>query len=236
MTSTSLERKLVIASCRHCWFSAIADTHAYSVDITRQTEEHCINKGVQETGGSRWKGVWCPPRPADESLKPVSYPNDSDCSGTEPHLSLFVYRGLFTACRWKRLSSVSFNQDLQQQQQQKNLVPSFLPRKTWMIESYCKLPERTHLEHVVWNIAVLCILSLHSFSSCTYDRFSSMYLWWSFCIAYLLACQVRVTVADSGDVSGAVISSFVCWFRYKLEAPQAVLWPVMITMVMTAMQ
>ena len=151
------------------------------------------------------------------SLVPVRVPRTLHCMSMETPLFSFFQSGLATTTT-------------------KNLVPSFLPRKTWMIESYCKLPERTHLEHVVWNIAVLCILSLHSFSSCTYDRFSSMYLWWSFCIAYLLACQVRVTVADSGDVSGAVISSFVCWFRYKLEAPQAVLWPVMITMVMTAMQ
>ena len=79
-----------------------------------------------------------------------------------------------------------------------------------MIKAYCKLPERAYLEQVVGNIAVLCILSLHPFSSCTYDRVSSVYLWWSFCIAYLLACQVRVTVADSGDVSGALISSLVC--------------------------
>ena len=44
-------------------------------------------------------------------------------------------------------------------------------------------------------------------------------LWWSLCTCYLLACQVRVTVGDSGlccfcfcDVFRVQINSLVCWF------------------------
>ena len=44
-----------------------------------------------------------------------------------------------------------------------------------------------------------------------------MHLWWSLCTLYLLACQVRVTVGDSGlccctcYVFRALINSLVCW-------------------------
>ena len=44
-------------------------------------------------------------------------------------------------------------------------------------------------------------------------------LWWSLCTCYLLACQVRITVGDSGlccfcfcDVFRVQINSLVCWF------------------------
>ena len=47
-----------------------------------------------------------------------------------------------------------------------------------------------------------------------------MYLWWSLCTLYLLACQVRVTVGDSGlcfwflrDVFRALVNSFACWLK-----------------------
>ena len=47
-----------------------------------------------------------------------------------------------------------------------------------------------------------------------------MYLWWSLCTLCLLACQVRVTVGDSGfcwcifvTYFGALINSLVCWFE-----------------------
>ena len=43
-----------------------------------------------------------------------------------------------------------------------------------------------------------------------------MYLWWSLCTLYLLACQVRVITGDSGDlclcnVFWALINSLICW-------------------------
>ena len=53
-----------------------------------------------------------------------------------------------------------------------------------------------------------------------------MYLWWSLCTLYLLACQVRVTIGDSGlcccaivmsKIFWALINSFVCWFCTDLH-------------------
>ena len=43
-----------------------------------------------------------------------------------------------------------------------------------------------------------------------------MHLWWSLCTLYLFACQVRVTVGDSGlcccvYVFQGLINSLVCW-------------------------
>ena len=47
-----------------------------------------------------------------------------------------------------------------------------------------------------------------------YKNILWMYLGWSLCTLYLLACQVRVTVGDSGlcwcDVFRALINSLVC--------------------------
>ena len=47
-----------------------------------------------------------------------------------------------------------------------------------------------------------------------------MYLWWSLCTSYLHACQMRVTVGDSGLCCCACVAYFehlfnslVCWFR-----------------------
>ena len=38
--------------------------------------------------------------------------------------------------------------------------------------------------------------------------FYKMYLWWSFCTLYLHACQVRVTVGDSGLCCCACVTYF----------------------------
>ena len=52
------------------------------------------------------------------------------------------------------------------------------------------------------------------------DHFQRMYLWWSLCILYLLACQVRVAIGNLGhcchvyrsDVFWMLINSPVNWF------------------------
>ena len=45
--------------------------------------------------------------------------------------------------------------------------------------------------------------------------FLRMYLWWSLCTLYLHACQVRVTVGNSGLCCGTYVTYFACfiWFR-----------------------
>ena len=44
---------------------------------------------------------------------------------------------------------------------------------------------------LIWNLSCACI-KLHLY------EYLRMYLWWSLCTLYLHACQVRVTVGDSG--------------------------------------
>ena len=53
-----------------------------------------------------------------------------------------------------------------------------------------------------------------------------IYLWWSLCTLYLLACHMRVTIGDSGlcccaivmsKIFWALINSFVCWFCTDLH-------------------
>lgn len=45
--------------------------------------------------------------------------------------------------------------------------------------------------------------------------YARVYLWWSLCILYRLACQARVTVGDSGHCCCVCVMSFanpsVCW-------------------------
>ena len=56
-------------------------------------------------------------------------------------------------------------------------------------------------------------------SSVQIQRYLRIHLWWSLCTLYLPACQVRVTVGDSGlcccdcyDVFWVLINSLVGWF------------------------
>ena len=49
------------------------------------------------------------------------------------------------------------------------------------------------------------------------DPFLRMYLWWSLCALYLHACQVRVTVGDSG----LCCCTCVAYFEHKTDlSPQ----------------
>ena len=67
-----------------------------------------------------------------------------------------------------------------------------------------------YVTSIVWLISGVTLLPAVLVRLSEFSHRLRMYLWWSLCTLYLLACQVRVTVGDSVLCRCVCVTSFEC--------------------------
>ena len=86
------------------------------------------------------------------------------------------------------------------------LVSSFYNETDIKATAVCNPPKHPWKHHALYihNLKQNEAKSAHAEST------QSMYLWWSLCTLYLLACQVKAIVGDSGLCCCVCVTSFQC--------------------------
>ena len=75
---------------------------------------------------------------------------------------------------------------------------------------------------LVWCLCLCCLVLWWCSPGALLSRVTEvvlrMYLWWSLCALYLLACLMRVTVGNSGLCCCVCVMPFLCWcFRKSFQ-------------------